>query len=136
MSAPKLTAAERTERDLLESVILAGLASFVDVGTALQAISDRQLYRETHPTFQIYCSAKWGFTARRAYQLCDAAKIVAGLPPGENVNNCSQITNEAQARGSAGSRRSRAHGQENPRGDQGIDEAHPFTGDCNRRERG
>ena len=70
----------------------------MEVGTALLEISDRRLYRETHSTFEEYCRDKWKVTARRAYQLCEAAEVVKALP--ENVNNCSHslIQNEGQAR--------------------------------------
>ena len=94
----QLAATERDRLSELEPIIERGMASFVEVGTALLEISDRRLYRETHSTFAEYCETKWRMTARRAYQLCEAAEVVNALP--ENVNNCSQsqITNEGQAR--------------------------------------
>ena len=87
-----LTETERAERDQLESVIAVGIASFVEVGNALLTISEKRLYRETHGSFEPYCREKWSMSARRAYQLCEAAKVVG------SVNNCSQITTESQAR--------------------------------------
>jgi DNA-directed RNA polymerase subunit RPC12/RpoP len=71
------------------------LTGFVEVGTALLEISDRRLYRATHSTFQDYVSDKWKMTARRAYQLCEAAEVVKALP--ENVNHGTHL-NERQAR--------------------------------------
>jgi len=93
-----LTPAESTRLVELEVIVERGLAGFVEVGTALLEISDRRLYRASHSTFAEYVSDKWRMTARRAYQLCEAAEVVKLLP--ENVNNCSQsmITNEGQAR--------------------------------------
>ena len=82
----------------LETIVDHGLTGFVQVGNALIEISNRRLYRETHATFAEYCATRWQMSARRAYQLCEAAEVVNALP--ENVNNCSQsqITNEGQAR--------------------------------------
>lgn len=98
-SSPVARALDATERERLaqlEPIIERGMASFVEVGTALLEISDHRLYRETHSTFQEYVADRWQMTARRAYQLCTAAEVVKSLP----VNNCSHslITNEAQAR--------------------------------------
>jgi hypothetical protein len=94
----ELDAKEREDFARLETMVDRGLTGFVEVGNALCEISDRRLYRETHSTFQEYVLAKWKMTARRAYQLCEAAEVVKALPG--TVNNCSQslITNEGQAR--------------------------------------
>ena len=71
------------------------MATFVEVGNALLEISDKRLYRATHSTFREYVEDKWKMSARRAYQLCEAAEVVKSLT--ENVNHGSQI-NERQAR--------------------------------------
>ena len=76
-----------------EKTIEAGLASFVDVGNALIAIRDGGLYTATATTFEAYCKTRWGFSKPRAYQLIDAAKVVASLstmvyvasPPNERI---------------------------------------------------
>jgi hypothetical protein len=96
--ARELDEIERADLTRLEIIVDRGLTGFVEVGNALLEISDRLLYRETHSTFEEYCREKWKMTARRAYQLCEAAEVVTSLP--ENVNNCSHslITNEGQAR--------------------------------------
>lgn len=91
-----LTQPETERLKELEVVIQSGMACFVEVGAALLEISDKRLYRKTHATFKDYCREKWKMSARRAYQLCEAAEAVKSLP--SNVNNCSQITNEGQAR--------------------------------------
>ena len=93
-----LGTSEREDLARLETIVDHGLTGFVQVGNALIEISNRRLYRETHATFAEYCATRWQMSARRAYQLCEAAEVVNALP--ENVNNCSQsqITNEGQAR--------------------------------------
>lgn len=78
----------------LEAVVERGLATFIEVGTALLEIRDSRLYRETHETFEAYCQEHWGKGRRWAYQLIDAAEVCAlahsaGLPV---------PANEAQAR--------------------------------------
>jgi hypothetical protein len=91
----QLTTEEATRLAELEPIIANGITNFVEVGNALIEVSDRRLYRETHSTFQEYCQDKWNITARRAYQLCEAAEVIKLLP--ESVNHGSQI-NERQAR--------------------------------------
>ena len=79
-----------------EAIIERGLKTFVEVGNALLAIREGKLYRhrEGYATFEDYCSKRWGFARRTAYQYMDAAQAA------ENVRNCAQISpaNEAQAR--------------------------------------
>jgi hypothetical protein len=90
-----LSEAEATRLAELEPIIERGLSNFVEVGNALLEISEDRLYRATHSAFQYYVKEKYNLTARRAYQLCDAAKVVKTLP--ESVNHGSQI-NERQVR--------------------------------------
>lgn len=85
------------EQDLFadhETHIAAGLESFVDVGTRLLDIAEKRLYRMTHGSFEPYCKERWSMSARRAYQLCEASKVVTASP--ETVKNFSQL-NESQA---------------------------------------
>lgn len=67
-----------------------GLASFVEVGTALMRIRDEELYRESgYDGFVDYLESKsWGLHPSRAYQLIDSA----------SVSTTVEIANEAQAR--------------------------------------
>ena len=58
-----------------EQVIERGLTTFVEVGQALVRIRDGRLYRADHPTFEIYCEARWGMSRRRAYQLIEASAV-------------------------------------------------------------
>ena len=64
-----------------EARIEQGLATFIDVGTALLTIRDERLYRENHTTFESYCRARWDFTRAYAYRLIDAAQITRNLSP-------------------------------------------------------
>jgi hypothetical protein len=93
-STQPLTPAERHNRDGYEKVIHLGVTQFVEVGHALLQIRDRQLYRETHDTFEGYCSEKWSISRAHAYRLCEAATVVLNLP--RDVSNL--VTNEGQAR--------------------------------------
>ena len=66
----------------LEAVIADGLRSFVEVGRALAAIREKDLYREQgFETFESYCAKRWEFTRMRAHQLMAGAKVA------ENVNH-------------------------------------------------
>lgn len=85
--------AEKQRLEVLESVIDAGMQTFVHVGNALLEIRDGRLYRHTHATFEDYCRDRWGMERRHAYRLIDAAQVV------ENVSNWTQIpVTESQAR--------------------------------------
>lgn len=78
----------------LESAIARGLTTFVEVGAALAEIRDARLYRETHGTFEDYCRERWQMSRPRAYQLIDAAGVVAGL----STNVDTVPTSESQVR--------------------------------------
>lgn len=62
-----------------ESRIEKGLATFIEVGTALLEIRDQRLYREQYRTFEEYCRERWELKQSRAYQLMDSAKIIENL---------------------------------------------------------
>lgn len=62
-----------------ESIIEAGLATFVEVGEALCDIRDRRLYRLSHGTFEAYCRERWGMSRQRAHQFIDSAEVVGAL---------------------------------------------------------
>jgi hypothetical protein len=58
--------------------------AFVVVGTELDAIRTDKSYKAAHPTFEVYCQERWGFTASRARQLIRAAKsVTAGNASGQ-----------------------------------------------------
>jgi hypothetical protein len=75
-----LSVSELDDLNNLESIIDEGQQTFVSVGVALLEIRDRRLYRARHGTFEFYCQKKWGWGARRANQLMDAAVVVQALP--------------------------------------------------------
>ena len=62
-----------------EAVIERGLKTFCEVGEALMAIRDGRLYRESHSTFEAYCTSRWGMSRPYAYNLMDAAGVVINL---------------------------------------------------------
>ncbi len=76
-----------------EEVIRRGLATFVEVGTALATIRDERLYLIHHDTFEDYCREVWGFSRSRAHRMIEAAEVMDVLPMG-NI----PITSERQAR--------------------------------------
>jgi len=75
-----LNSAEASALNHCERRVSEGLERFRDVGLALASIRDNRLYRATHATFEDYCRERWGWSARRGYQLMDAAEALAGLP--------------------------------------------------------
>jgi hypothetical protein len=60
-------------------VIEKGLATFIEVGRALERIRDQRLYRESHNTFEDYCKDRWGITRAHAYRQIEAAQITKQL---------------------------------------------------------
>lgn len=70
---------ERQQLVECESVIEAGLASFVEVGVALAEVRDSKLYRQTHSTFEDYCRERWGLKRQRAYELIEASDVTRSL---------------------------------------------------------
>lgn len=90
-----LSIAEQSRLAELESIIAAGLQTFVAVGLAIAEIRDSRLYRQTHSTLEDYCRERWQIERRHAYRLIDAAQVVG------NVSNWTQIdppATESQAR--------------------------------------
>jgi hypothetical protein len=94
MNAESLSPIERSTLAAFECVIEKGLASFMEVGVALMRIRDDRLYRETHDTFEAYCSERWQISRPRAYQLIEAAEV--GRVVSTNVDK--SPANEAQIR--------------------------------------
>lgn len=68
-----LTSVEVSSLSKHERTIERGMATFVEVGTALAAIRDAKLYRDSHKTFEAYCKDRWGWDRQRAYQMISAA---------------------------------------------------------------
>jgi hypothetical protein len=55
-----LTPAEVANLDRLEAIAEHGLGAYIEVGNALAEIRDRQLYRDSHPSFETYVSDRLG----------------------------------------------------------------------------
>lgn len=63
-----------------EAIIERGLATFIEVGTALMEIKAEQLYLlDGYETFDAYCKTKWNFSASRANQLVRSAQAATNL---------------------------------------------------------
>lgn len=79
ISQEKLTVIEQTELTQHEEIIERGLKTFVDVGSALMAIRDKRLYRQTHGTFEKYCLDRWGMEVSGVYRYIEAAQVVSNI---------------------------------------------------------
>lgn len=88
-----LSVTESSELAKHEAVIERGLQTFCEVGTALLAIRDGRLYRESHETFEEYCQERWQLDRVYAYRIMNAAEVAANLLPMGNIP-----INERQAR--------------------------------------
>src|SRR6516164_5001245 len=77
-----LTIQERARLAELESVVETHLETFLSVGRALAEIRNRRLYREEHPTWELYYTRKWGFGYSRANELIRSTEIAEGLLAG------------------------------------------------------
>ena len=90
----------------LETIVTAGLESFVAVGEALAEIRDDKLYRlDGFSTFEHYCRERFGLSERRAYQAMDAASVAEAIEEAQEAQSegCTVVqlfnpANEAQAR--------------------------------------
>jgi hypothetical protein len=74
-----LSKPEHSRLSELETVVERGLATFIEVGSALMEIRDARLYRATHANFEKYCGERWGITASRARQLIASAEVAGAL---------------------------------------------------------
>lgn len=76
-----LTPREEYDFKRCEAVIATGLRTFYQVGSALQTIRERRLYRQTHATFDAYCRERWQMTKTSANRNIAAAEIADRLAP-------------------------------------------------------
>jgi len=74
--APPLTAEENQRLAKLEKVIDAKLGDFFEVGSALMEIKGKELFRETHRNFNVYCLDRWGFGRSYANKLIGSAERI------------------------------------------------------------
>lgn len=77
----------------LEPIIERGVAAFIEAGFALREIRDARLYRVTHPTFEAYLRARWGWSRAHGYRMIDAAAVAEALSPvGDTVaSHCREL---------------------------------------------
>lgn len=80
----------------LEAIVSAGLDSIANVGMALQAIKDRELYRPDFSTWVEYLDVRWKLTMDYAERLIRAGAIVvklraAGLPEPTHVSHTREL---------------------------------------------
>jgi len=66
---------DRATLDRCESTISNGIASFMEVGRALQKIRDARLYLFSHATFEEYCRDRWGLSRSYAFRQIKAAEL-------------------------------------------------------------
>ena len=71
--------AERAELAAAVATVKRGLGAFLEAGEALLRIRDRQLYRNTHTSFEGFAVAEFGLTGRRLQQLIESFEIVRTL---------------------------------------------------------
>jgi len=71
-----LSAMERSALTHAEAKIENGIKTFVEVGQALAEVREGCLYRETHSTFEAYCTQRWGLSRSLAYDTIAAAETV------------------------------------------------------------
>ena len=83
-----LSSRERMLLAELERRIVSEFSAFHRVGMALAEINERQLYRETHPTFESYCKNLWDMARGTAYRYIAAAEVF------ENVSKLETNTEE------------------------------------------
>lgn len=83
-----LSSRERMLLAELERRIVSEFSAFHRVGMALAEINERQLYRETHRTFELYCKNLWDMARGTAYRYIAAAEVY------ENVSKLETNTEE------------------------------------------
>lgn len=69
-----LSPAEMSRFDHLKQLVRDGARAWIAAGKALREIRDRQLFRASHPTFELWAEAEYGLTGRRLSQLIDGAE--------------------------------------------------------------
>ena len=88
----ELSRSEVYDLQQCEVIIARGLATFVEVGTALLKIRDARLYRAAYGTFENYCQERWGMKRAHAYRMIEAAKVCENLSPMGDIPASERIT--------------------------------------------
>lgn len=79
---PAMTSEERALRDRAEAVVLQGLkavAAVREAGKALHTLKSRDLWRDTHDSWQTYTQERFGISARRAHQLVEFSQFTEAV---------------------------------------------------------
>jgi hypothetical protein len=97
-SSPTLAVDEREALDRCEQVLAVADAMFWVQGQALETIAVGQLHREEYESFEEYTLARWGKSARRAYQLIEVAPLGEYLTTAVRKIFHTATINEAQTR--------------------------------------
>jgi hypothetical protein len=84
---------EKKKLEKLESTIHEKLEDFFDVGNALLAIKNENLFRDTHSDFEAYCKERWEISRSYANKLIGSAERIRLLP-----EDCPKPENEFQMR--------------------------------------
>lgn len=74
-----MTRSEAQSLEGHEAIIRQGLNTFLEVGTALSAIRDGKLYRNSYSTFEQYCSERWGLSKTHTNRIIGASVVVENL---------------------------------------------------------
>ncbi len=94
-SGDPLTPAEAKRYERLKAQFSKWYEDRFAAGDALREIRDSRLYRQEHPTFEVFCEKEYGVSRSRAYRLIEAAEVKAGIAMSPMGNS---VTNERQAR--------------------------------------
>ena len=93
-----LTYSETTRLLQLESIVTAGLDTFVAVGIALAEIQASKLYRAAHDTFDAYVRQQFQLSRSRAYEIIgsattfEALSAMADIPLPQNERQARALT--------------------------------------------
>lgn len=71
---------DKKQLNQCEIILQRGLATFFEVGNALNMIRENRLYRATHPTFETYCRERWGIGKSYTWRVIGAAERLRLLP--------------------------------------------------------
>ena len=74
-----LTSAERVELQQCVETVRRGFRSFMEAGAALDKIRTRQLYRESHRSFEEFAESEFNLSGRRLHQLIESVRFVESL---------------------------------------------------------
>ena len=93
-----LTPAELENRERLETITEHGVAAYLEVANALSEIRERQLYRDTHPSYEAYLQDRWGISSperdpsSEIVVMPDAPAPEPHSPPSRGSKPCEALT--------------------------------------------